>query len=128
IEHKLLKYLVFSAVTAQMDNEIAQSLIKGGFSPQSSNLLSASGKAELKREYQSKKAGKVRFTLGFQDQGARLKLTVVSPENKQREAEGTSTFLIEETCGVAGVWRYTVTALTVPYPDFPFTVTVGESK
>ena len=73
-------------------------------------------------------SAQVRFILGFQEQGARLRLTVVSPEGKKREAEGTSTLVIEETCPVVGEWRYTVTALAVPFPDFPFTLTVGESR
>jgi hypothetical protein len=128
IESKLLKYLVFSAVTAQIENEINLTMLEGGFSPQKSNLLSASGKSEFTNVYQSTKAGKVRFSLGFQEQGARLKLTVVNPEGKKREAEGTSTLVIEESAPSAGQWRYTVTALSVPYPDFPFTLTVGEAK
>jgi hypothetical protein len=128
VERKLLKYLVFSAVTAQIENEVHQTMIKGGFSPQKSNLLSASGKSEMTHVYQSTKAGKVRFILGFQEQGARLRLTVVSPDGKKRETEGTSTLVVEETCPVAGEWRYTVTALVVPFPDFPFTLTVGEAQ
>jgi hypothetical protein len=128
VERKLLKYLVFSAVTAQIENEAHQTMIKGGFSPQKSNLLSASGRAEVTHTYQSKKAGKVRFILGFQEQGARLKLTVVSPEGKEREVEGAKTLVLEESSAVAGPWRYTVTALAVPFPDFPFTLTVGEAQ
>jgi len=129
IEQKLLKYLVFSAVTASIENEINETMVKGGFSPQKSNLLSASGKSEISNTYQAKKAGKVRFTLGFPEQGARFKLTVVSPEGKKLEKEGTSTFEIEETSPNVGIWRYTVTALEdPPYPDFPFTLTVGESQ
>lgn len=127
IEQKLLKYLVFSAVTAQIENESHQQMLKGGFSPQKSNLLSASGAAEMSNVYKSKNAGKVQFILGFQEQGAKLKLTVVSPDGKKVEKVGTSTLVIEETSTMAGDWRYTVTALEVPFPDFPFTLTVGES-
>jgi hypothetical protein len=28
----------------------------------------------------------------------------------------------------AGEWTYTVTALKLPYPNFPFTVRIGEKK
>ena len=127
VETKLLKYLVFSAVTAKTENEINQTMLKGGFSPQKSNLLSASkGSPEVTQRYQSKKAGAVSFVLGFEDQGAKLKLTVVSPQGKETVKEGTSTITIEETSPAVGEWRYTVTALSVPFPDFPFTVTVGE--
>jgi hypothetical protein len=126
VEKKLLKYLVFSAVTAQIENEANLTLLKGGFSPQKSNLFSASGQSAVSNVYKSK-AAKVRFILGFQDQGARLKLTVIRPDGVQREIEGTSTVVLEDACPMVGDWHYTVTALSVPFPDFPFTLTVGES-
>ncbi|HWY86286.1 MAG TPA: hypothetical protein VNX28_06165 [Gemmataceae bacterium] len=126
VEKKLLKYLVFSAVTAQIENEANLTMLKGGFSPQKSNLFSASGQSAVSNVYKSK-APKVRFILGFQEQGARLKLMVIRPDGVQREMEGTSTIVLEDTCPTVGDWRYTVTALSVPFPDFPFTLTVGES-
>jgi hypothetical protein len=126
VEKKLLKYLVFSAVTAQIENEANLTMLKGGFSPQKSNLFSASGQSAVSNVYKSK-AAKVRFILGFQEQGARLKLTVIRPDGVQREMEGTSTIVLEDTCPMVGDWRYTVTALSVPFPDFPFTLTVGEA-
>lgn len=128
VEQKLLKFLVFSAVTAQIENDIHQTMVKGGFSPQKSNLLSASGKSEMSHVYKSKKAGKVRFMLGFQEGGARLKLTVVSPDGKQTEKEGTSNIVIEQSSSKEGDWHYTVTALSVSAPNFPFTLTVGEQQ
>jgi hypothetical protein len=128
LETKLLKYLVFSAVTAHIENEAQLTMLKGGFSPQKSNLFSASGKSEIANVYQSKKAGKVRFVLGFEGQNVRLKLTVTSPDGKKREETGTSTIVIEQSCPRAGAWQYTVEAIEVPFPDFPFTLTVGESS
>ena len=68
VEKKLLKYLVFSAVTAQIENEANLTMLKGGFSPQKSNLFSASGKSAVSNVYKSK-AAKVHFILGFQEQG-----------------------------------------------------------
>ena len=126
VETKLLKYLVFSAVTAQIENEANLTMLKGGFSPQKSNLFSASGQSAVSNVYKSK-AAKVRFILGFQEQGARLKLTVIRPDGVHREMEGTSTIVLEDTCPTVGAWHYTVTALSVPFPDFPFTLTVGEA-
>jgi uncharacterized protein YfaP (DUF2135 family) len=78
--------------------------------------------------YTSKKAGKVRFILRFDEQGARLKLTVAGPDGIHREAEGTSTVVIEENGAAGDRWTYTVTALSVPFPDFPFWLTVGEAQ
>ncbi len=128
VEQKLLKYLVFSAVTAQIENQVNQTLVQGGFSPQRQNLLSASpGSPKVTYAYRATKAGKIRFVLGFDERGAKLHLSVVSPSGKKSEREGTSTFHIDEVSTGPGEWRYTVTARDLPYPEFPFTVTVAES-
>jgi hypothetical protein len=128
LEVKLLKYLVFSAVTAKTEAQITQTMVKGGFSPQKSNLLSASSEEKIEHTYQSKKGGKLRFVLGFEDRGASLKLTVTGPDGKTYEQTGTSTISIDVPQAPVGAWRYTVTPLRIPYPDFPFTLTVGESE
>jgi hypothetical protein len=128
IETKLLKYLVFSAVTAKVEAQIAKTMIQGGFSPQKSNLLSASpGDPKVTQTYQCKKPGRLRFELGFENRGARLQLTLVSPHGKKYEKEGTATFAIEVPDAPAGHWEYTVRALEVPYQNFPFQLIVGES-
>lgn len=127
VEEPLLRYLVFSAVTARLESQVHQTMVSGGFSPRKSNLLSASsGNQEVKQIYQSKKGRRIRFTLGFEDRGAHLKLTVISPEGRRTVEEGTATITIEEA-NSPGNWEYIVTALGVPYQDFPFTLTVGES-
>jgi hypothetical protein len=129
IEQKLLKYLVFSAVTAQIEQQVNQTLIQGGFKAQKQNLLSASpGNPEASYTFRATKAGKIRFMLGFDDRGAKLRLTVTTPEGKKIEQEGTSTFAVEAVAGGPADWRYTVTALTLPFADFPFTMTVAESE
>jgi len=128
IEQKLLKYLVFSAVTAQLDAQINQSIIQGGFTPQKQNLLSASpGAPQVSYAYKSAKAGKIAFVLGFDDRGARLRLTVKTPDGKTIEREGTSSFSVEAASPGPADWQYTVTAAALPFPEFPFTVTVAES-
>jgi len=129
IEQTLLKYLVFSAVTAQIEQQVNQMLVQGGFKAQKQNLLSASpGNPEANYTFRAAKAGKITFVLGFDDRGAKLRLSVTSPEGKRIEQEGTSTFAMEAVAGGPADWRYTVTALTLPFADFPFTVTVAESE
>jgi len=51
----------------------------------------------------------------------------VAPDGAKFAREGTSTFVVEVENAAAGNWRYTVTALSVPYPNFPFTLAVGEA-
>lgn len=126
VELKLLKYLVFSAVNANVESQIHNAMLQGGFSPQKSSLLSASSNQEVSNTYVSKKAGRVRFTLGFNGD-AKLKLTVVTPDGRKKEQEGEAEFSIEES-GPAGEWRYTITALRVPSANFSFNLQIGEKE
>ena len=67
--------------------ELAQTMLKGGFSSQKSNLLSASAdNPSVTKTYHNQQAGNLRFVLGFENRGARMKLTVVSPNGKKAEA------------------------------------------
>lgn len=126
-EMELLRYLVFATVTARTESEIQRTMVEGGFSPASRNLLSASGDdPSVTRTWQCRNAGPVQFVLGFQNEGAVLRLTVVSPSGKTSRKEATSTLQIDISAAEAGEWKYTVTAVAVPYANFPFTLTIGE--
>jgi hypothetical protein len=127
VEKALLRFLVFSVVTAKMESAVTRTMIEGGFSPASRNLLSASPESpSVTKTYSCKKAGPLQFALGFENQGARLRLKVSGPDGTEIEKEGTSTFTIDVPSAVGGEWKYTVTAVKVPYENFPFTLTIGE--
>ena len=70
----------------------------------------------------------MRFALGFRNEGAKLRLHLRSPNGKQFTWEGESTAILDVPNAAPGEWTYTVTALHLPYENFPFTVTVGEKK
>lgn len=126
LEEKLLKHLVLTTVTARTQSKIAKTMITGGFSPQAQNLLSTSkGDTTISKTYYNKDAEQLQFVLGFENQGANMLLTVQGPDGKQIGKEGTSTFTIDVTKAAPGEWKYTITALKIPYPNFPFTLTVG---
>lgn len=126
-EQQLLKYLVFATVTAKEEARVARTMLAGGFSPRKSSLLSASASdPQVTKTYRNAKSGRLRFVLGFENRGARLRLSVVGPDGKTHTEEGTSTLTIDVKDAGAGDWKYTVTALNVPYENFPFTMTVGE--
>ena len=102
-------------------------MIRGGFSPVERNLLSASGGEQSRTGvYDCRSARSLQFVLGFEDGGARLRLTVVGPDGTRLEKEGGATFTIDAPAAAAGQWHYTVTPLAVPYANFPFSLTVGE--
>jgi hypothetical protein len=126
-ELELLRSLVFATVTAQLDASVKQTMIQGGFSPVDRNLLSASGKEQaVSKTYECPGGRSLEFVLGFEDRGARLRLTVDGPDGTRLEKEGASTVVLDVPQAATGTWKYTVTPITVPYENFPFTVTVGE--
>lgn len=126
-ELKLLRYLVFSAVTAEVETKVERTMVQGGFSPAKKNLFSASaGEPSATSVYHADKPGQLQFVLGFQNAGAELKLTVVGPDGKPHVQQGTSTITIDLADAPAGDWKYTVTAVKLPNENFPFTVTVGQ--
>ncbi|HIO22199.1 MAG TPA: hypothetical protein EYN18_07385 [Nitrospirales bacterium] len=127
LETKLLQYLVFTAVTAKVEAKVTQTLVEGGFSPTSRNLLTASGDdPSITKTFQCKDPGPLRFVLGFQNEGAVLRLTVAGPDGEHFEKQGQQTLLVEVPQATLGEWKYTVTAVKVPYPNFPFNLTIGQ--
>jgi hypothetical protein len=128
-EKELLQYIVYSLVTAGVDAEVNTQMDKSGFTPQRSNLLSTpSSQTTEKKTYTNKKAGTLRFVLGFRNEGAELKLNITSPDGKKFSRASKSTLIVDVNDAIAGDWTYTVTAVSLPYANFPFTVTVGEKK
>jgi hypothetical protein len=128
-EKKLLKYLVFSAVTARVESELETIQHKNQFSPAKSNLFSASREApKVQYAYKNPERGELRFDLGFEEGGAELKLTVTSPSGVVKQQQGKSSLALVISDAEVGTWTYTVTALEVPYENFPFLINVSHGK
>jgi hypothetical protein len=127
IETKLLRYLVFTAVTANVEAQVTKTMVQGGFAPAKKSLFSASKEQPaVTQTYHCTKESQLQFVLGFQGAGARLKLTVVGPDGRKFEEEGDSTLTIDVPQAITGDWQYTVTAIQLPNENFAFTVTVGQ--
>ncbi len=123
---KLLKYLVFAAVLAKTEEKTAQITTSGGLVAKGRSLLSASSEApSVTQIYKCTKAGPLRFVLGFEARGAKIKLSVVSPAGQKHEQEGTSTFQIDIPDAAIGDWKYTITALKMPHDNFPYSLSIG---
>jgi len=128
-EKKLLRYLVFTTVTSGETERITKTMVQGGFRPRGGGLFSAAKEnPSVTQTHRCTEEGPLKFVLGFQGEGARLKLTVTSPDNKKYEKEGTSTLTIDVPTAVVGDWKYTITALDLPNENFPYTVTGGQKK
>src|SRR5262249_47036927 len=120
-EKKLLQHLVFAMVTAKVEAQVQAQLGEGGFAPQRSNLLSTpKNNPSTTKTFTNQKAGPLRIALGFRNEGARLKLQITSPDGKRFTWEGTSTVILEVPNAPAGEWTCTITALELPYENFPF--------
>jgi hypothetical protein len=124
-EMKLLKFLVFAAVTARIETRVSTTLVNGGFSPSKQSLLSVDKTQSVSQVYKNKNAGKLLFVLGFAQEGAELELKVTAPDGAEVSKKGTTTLQIEVPDSIAGDYQYTITAHKVPYPNFPFTLTIG---
>jgi len=126
VELQLLRFLVFTTVTAQTDARIKKTMVRGGFSPVDRSLLAASPKDQsVTRTYENPAPCHLQFVLGFKG-GAELKLSVAGPNGDRQEKTATSTFTLDFPRAAKGPWKYTVTPVDVPYENFPFTLTVGE--
>lgn len=129
VENELLRYLVFATVTAREEEDVRRTMIRGGFSPKERNLLSASAASQaIVQEYTLGRAGPLQFVLGFEPRGARLRLSVAGPDGTRYEHEGNQTFRIDVPNASPGTWRCTITPLQIPFPNYPFTLTVGEKS
>jgi hypothetical protein len=126
LETKLLRFLVFAAVTAKDTAAAQKIMVSGGFSPQKQSLLSTSAESPpVTSTYKNARRRPLRFVLSFANQGAQLALSVQGPNAETFQQEGTSTFTIDVPDAAVGDWSYTVTARKVPYPNFPFSLSVG---
>lgn len=127
VETNLLEFLVFESILAKESTKLRKVMVSGGFSPQKSDLLNAQpGTQSQSLVYKNARKGKLAFALSFNNEGARLKLTVKGPSGKPIEKEGGTSFTINVPDAEPGDWTYTVSALSIPYPKFPFNVIVGD--
>lgn len=129
VERELLHTLVLATVTARLRAEVQRTMLRGGFSPVARNLLSASVRQPaVVRSFPHDGHGALQFVLGFEDQGAELRLEVTAPDGRQWSKSGTSTLVIQVADAPAGTWQYKIEALRVPYANFPFTFSVGRKQ
>lgn len=127
LELRLLRYLVFTTVVAAEEEKIKRALVQGGFSPQERGILRPlSEKEEVTEAYECSRKAHLQFVLGFRDQGASLRLTIVGPDARRHERTDSKTFVVDVPNAAPGRWKYTITPIKVPYQNFPFTLTIGE--
>jgi hypothetical protein len=127
IVQKLVEYLVYSSVSARSEARVKELMVRSKFAAEDLRPAFLS-KARSVEGMCKHEGGAMQFALGFENLGAKLKLTVRSPSGQTIEYEDQGLFLIEIPKAEAGLWRYTVTPIELPHPHFPVVVAVGKAQ
>jgi hypothetical protein len=127
-EMQLLRYLVFTTLQAKVESQLEKAM---QFKPQQSSLLSSSPeKPSATLPYHKEQSGSMQITLGFNNVGATLRLTVIAPNGKRYKKDLTSSIVLEiaDADAPPGDWTIMVDAVSLPYPNFPFSISVGQKQ
>src|ERR1019366_4142521 len=127
IVKKVLEYLVFSSINARSESRIKELMQRSQFAPQDLRPVLVSANIATESTYQHKGGG-LQIALGFENLGAKLKLTLRSPTGQTIEHEDRGLYLIELPKAVPGLWRFTITPIELPFPNVPIVVAAGTTK
>lgn len=127
IVKKVLEFLVFSSVNARSEARLKELMQQSQFTPQDLHTVLVCADTPVQAIHQHKGGG-LQIALGFENLGAKLKLTLHSPSGRKIEHEDQGIYLIEVPQAEPGAWRYVVTPIEVPYPNFPVVAAVGLMK
>lgn len=125
----LLRYLVFSAVIADAEGRVLKVLKRADFTVRPPELLTAPDETwTATRKIALKKDGLFRLGVGFNNEGAEVKLVIEGPSGVKYEKVGKDAFIVEMRNATVGEWKITLSANKLPYPNFPFTLILAELK
>ncbi|HZZ77943.1 MAG TPA: hypothetical protein VFE62_05475 [Gemmataceae bacterium] len=124
---KLIDYLVYASVSARSEARVKELMVRSNFAAETLRPAFVS-KGKSAEGLCRHEGGPMQVALGFENLGARLKLTLRSPAGKTVEHEDQGIFMIEIPQADPGVWQYTITPAEVPHPHFPVVVAVGKAK
>ncbi len=124
---KLLEYLVFASVNARNEARVKDLMQRTGFTPQELRPALVSAGDGIHATY-AHPGGGLQIAVGFENLGAKLKLTLRSPNGRTIEHIDRDLFLIEIPNAEPGTWHYTIAPLELPYANFPMMVSVGPTK
>ena len=126
---KILRHLVFSAVLADAEGRVLKVLKREDFTVKTPDLLTATDSDwSVTRKHVQKRDGLFRVGVGFNNEGAEVKLTLEGPDGVKLEKVGKDAFIAEVRYAPAGEWKLTVTTNKLPYPNFPISLIVAEPK
>lgn len=70
----------------------------------------------------------MQLAVGFENVGAKMKLTLTPPSGLKIVQEESTTFLLEIANAPRGAWRYSLTSVESPFPNFPVVLGVAKGK
>jgi hypothetical protein len=128
VEKQLLEYLVFSLVNANTETRLKQ-IMSADFAVVDLQQVSFSkGKDHPAKTY-AHKGGLLQIAVGFENvAAAKFRLTLKSPQGVIITHEEPGLYLVGVPNAAVGTWEYTVTAVTLPYDNFPVMIGVGRGK
>jgi hypothetical protein len=127
VVRKLLDYLVFASVSARSEARVRELMQRSKFSAHELRPVVLNSADAIEGTYEHT-AGGLQIACGFENLGARVKVTLRSPGGQVIEHAEEGLYLIEVPKAEPGVWRYTVTPLELPYGNFPIIVAVGGGR
>ncbi|MFO0866135.1 MAG: hypothetical protein U0744_16055 [Gemmataceae bacterium] len=128
LEKKLLDYLVFSTLTAKTDNRVTDVMEGVGFELQSRQAAQLSTGGDSPTYEVEHQGGALQLAVGFENAGAKMRITVTPPSGQKIVQEETTTFLLEIPNAPRGAWRYSLTSVESPFPNFPVVLGVAKGK
>lgn len=127
IVRKLLDFLVFATVNARSEARLRDLMHRYHFSLHEMRPAAVNPDMKIEGTYQHQGGG-LQIALGFENLGARLKLTLRSPSSKTIEHVDQGLYIIEIPKAEPGLWRYEVTPLELPHRNFPILIAVGSVR
>lgn len=127
-EKKLLEYLVFSVINAKAEAKLKEIMLAAEFALPELQVLSFSkGKGDVVKTH-AHKGGGLNVAVGFEHLGATLRVSLRSPSGKTIAHQEPGLYLIEVPNAEVGDWECTVSAVTLPFDNFPAILGISRGK
>lgn len=127
IVRRLLDYLVFASVNARSEARVRELMQRYDFAPADLRPTTLNTGQDAQGTFEHPGGG-LQIALGFENQGAKLKLTLRAPTGQMVEHEDQGIYLVEVPNAPSGSWKYTVTPIDLPHANFPMIVAIGTLK
>lgn len=127
-ERLLLRFLVLKPITSKVAHGTRRRLITQRFSAEKENIGTINqGATSPLYSYFVPDGMNLKFMLSWRESGANLLFSLYAPDNQlyQEKSLDTSPIILTAPLAQSGNWQYQVKGVRVPYPNFPYVLTIG---